>query len=118
MPNKDEHLQKARHDEEFADSLDVDNTHFLDWAVPSLFYAGLHYIEAYFAISGVHSPDHRTRDSSVRRDPNLRPLYADFNELKNYSINARYYMVPFAPSDVQKLKDCLASIKDRVTPLL
>ncbi len=108
------------------DSLDVDTTKFLDWAVTSwifyagtsLFYAGTHYIEAYFATRGVHSSDHRTRDSSVLRDPDLRPLYRDFNELKNHSINARYYMVPFVPSDVQKLKECLASIKDRLTPLL
>ncbi len=100
------------------DSLDVDTTKFLDWAVTSIFYAGMHYIEAYFATRGVHSSDHRTRDSSVLRDPDLRPLYRDFNELKNHSINARYYMVPFVPSDVQKLKECLASIKDRLTPLL
>ena len=118
MPNKKEHLVKARHNEDFVDSLDIATTKFLDWAVTALFYSGVHYIEAYFSLRNIHSPDHRSRDSDVRRDPVLRTLYRDFSELKNYSMNARYFMLPFVVSDVQKLKKNLAAIRARIEPLL
>lgn len=119
MPPRDDHRAKAEHDEQFVHSLDLSTTPYLDWAITALFYAALHYVEAYFATMKRHSPDHRTRDSAIQRDSRIRSLYADYNELKNYSINARYYMVPFGESDARNhLLPCLENIRSRVLPLL
>ena len=119
MPLKSDHLNKARHDETFVSSLDIDSTSFIDWAITAMFYAALHYVEAYFATQGKHSPDHRIRDSSIRRDLNIRKIFNDYNELKNFSINARYYMYPFKPSDVTaNLQPRLESLKTHVKHLL
>ena len=118
MPDRDEHLAKATHDEAFVDSFDINTTVFLDWVVTPLFYAALHYFEAYLATQGKHSLDHRTRDSTVLRTPALRPLFRDFGELKNLSISARYSMTAFSPADIHTLKGRLSTIKTHVTALL
>ncbi len=118
MPTKAEHQRKAEHDERFVSSLDVATTPYLDWAITALFYSGLHYVEAYFATRGVHSADHRTRDSAVQRDVSIKQLYNDYSELKNFSINARYYMVAFTPDDVRDLQGRLESIRRHITPYL
>jgi hypothetical protein len=118
VPNKDEHLKKAQLDETFVGSLDISKPGHLDWAITALFYAGLHYVEAYFATRKVHSPDHRTRDSSIRRDVSIRQIYKDYNELKNFSINARYYMYPFGAADLASLQPRLEKIKQVIAPYL
>jgi hypothetical protein len=119
MPAKNQHLNKAQHDEDFAASLDVDTTPYLDWIITGLFYSALHYVEAYFATLRVHSPDHRTRDSSICRDHKLRAIFADFSELKNFSINARYYDCRFEPRDVSRnLRPRLERVKTHILRLL
>lgn len=119
MPQKHEHVAKAKHDEEFVNSLDLSTTPYLDWAITALFYAALHYVEAYFASMKRHSPDHRTRDSAIQRDSRIRALYNDYSELKNFSINARYYVTTFSPRDVTvDLLPRLANIRTRITPML
>ena len=119
MPQKQDHVAKAKHDEEFVSSLDLATSPYLDWAITALFYSALHYVEAYFATMKRHSPDHRTRDSAIQRDSKIRGIYNDYSELKNFSINARYYMIPFSESDLRKnLLGRLANIKTRISPLL
>ena len=119
MPSKNQHLQKARHDEEFVQFLDSTAVKFTDWAATGLFYAALHYVEAYFATRGTHSPDHRARDSSVYRDKRLRQIYNDYNELKNFSINARYYIIPIATDELRlNLAPRLAAIRECVLSLV
>lgn len=119
MPPKNDHKAKAEHDKQFVDSLDLSTTPYLDWAITGLFYAALHYVEAYFATMKRHSPDHRTRDSAIQRDSRIKTIYNDYNDLKNYSINARYYMVSFTESNVRRnLLPRLDNIRSRVLPLL
>jgi hypothetical protein len=100
MPRQKDHLEKARHNESFVASFDISSTPFLDWAITGMFYSALHYLEAYFAKQGYHSPDHRTRDSTIQRDGNIRHLFVAYSELKNFSINARYSLKQFKASDV------------------
>jgi len=119
MPGKSEHLKKAQHDEQFATSLDLHSTPYLDWLVTGMFYSALHYIEAYFATLKMHSPDHRIRDSAIRRDRKISAVYNDYSELKNFSINARYYFHPFTPADVtQNLKRHLDHLKAHILSLI
>ena len=118
MSSKKDHLAKAEHDERFVEFVGSASP-FLDWAITATFYAALHYVEAYFASVGRHSPDHRARDSSIRRDPKISSIYDDYSELKNHSVNARYYMHRFRSEDLDvTLKPHLEAIKTHIKRLL
>ena len=101
MPSKDDHLAKAEHNERFAQQFDIGNSPYRDWVVTGLFYSAVHYVEAYLATQGRHSMDHSVRDSEVHRETNLRLIYNVYKNLKNDSINARYYMYPFTPTEIR-----------------
>jgi hypothetical protein len=118
LPQKNEHLDKSLATEKLARSLDLQEAVNVDWVIIMLFYAALHYIEAYFAQSGMHSRDHKQRDSSINGDPKLRPIYKEYGSMKAYSINARYFVQTFTPSDVAKVNGKFAAIKTHVTSLL
>ena len=119
MPRQKDHLEKAKHNESFVASFDLDSTPFLDWAITGMFYSALHYVEAYFAKQGYHSALHRTRDSTIQRDGNIRYLFYAYSELKNFSINARYSLKKFKASDVRlTLQPHLDSVKKTIIPLL
>jgi hypothetical protein len=96
MPREDEHLQKATHNERFADSLDLSQRSHLEWAITALFYAAVHYIEAYFAKFGFHCPDHTERAREISRDPRIRQAFKDYRELQTLSTAARYSARVFA----------------------
>lgn len=115
MPSKKEHLRKADEDEQFVAALDSSQSYNLPWAITAMFYAALHHVEGYFAGLGVHSADHRTRDSSIRRDPKLKRIYRHYSELKNFSINARYYMVRFSEADLASLWPHLKAIRTHLS---
>ncbi len=51
MGTKEGHLAKARSNEESLASLNLDNSRFLDWAITVMFYAALHYVDAFLATS-------------------------------------------------------------------
>jgi hypothetical protein len=118
MPPRDDHLAKAEHNERFAQHFDLATTPYRDWVVTSLFYSAVHYVEAYLATRGQHSTDHRVRDSQIYRDANLTQIYNEYNDLKNDSINARYYLYQFTPTEVHnhaipnhlKVKTLIASL--------
>lgn len=118
MPKKEQHLAIARHNEAFVASFDVATTSYRDWIVTGLFYAALHYVEAYFATQNYHSSDHRTRDTAIARFSETKKIYSDYSELKNHSINARYFGARFAEVDVTtNLLPCLNNIKGHLLPL-
>ena len=56
-------------------SLPLDNQARIDWASIILFYAALHYVEAYLAKMGQHLRSHTTRDLIVGKDSNLKKIY-------------------------------------------
>lgn len=119
MPNQADHLKKAQHNESFVKSFNLNSTPFLDWVITGMFYSALHYMEAYFAKQKFHSPDHRTRDSNIQRDSNLRKLFVAYSELKNFSVNARYAIKEFVASDVKgTLQPHLDLVRSTIIPLL
>ncbi len=91
MPTKTTHLTVARDNERLAGQLNLDSAPSRGWASTMSFYAALHYVEAFFSISGVHSADHRTRDSNLCRHNETLQIYDEFCELKNISTSARYF---------------------------
>jgi len=118
-PKKDLHIQVAKHNEEFATSFDLKTTKFRDWAVTVYFYTALHYVEAYLDTQNFHSADHRTRDTAMARFAGTKPIFNDYSELKNHSINARYYGKRFSEDDVVKeVQPSFKAVKDHLTKLL
>jgi hypothetical protein len=90
VPNKASHVAVARDNETLISELNLDSPAARGWAATIAFYAALHYVEAFFSLSNVHSADHRTRDSNLCRFSETLKVYDPFCELKNISTNARY----------------------------
>jgi hypothetical protein len=92
-PSKPEairHLVQARSDYGLYQELKR-RGEYLDWAVTALFYTALHLAEAglaeHFPRGGLKS--HAQRDSAIYRD--LRPIYAEYDQLHTRSNWARYH---------------------------
>lgn len=103
MPDVREHLQQASHNETFFSQINVDS--YSDWAVTVLFYAALHYLDAYLAKQGVFDPgSHDVRDPLIRQFPLTRAVARQYFRLKNFSRSARCYGARFSRSDVTGLQ--------------
>lgn len=119
MPSKQDHKTKADGNAAFALSLNLDSQTRIDWALIVLFYAAMHYVEAYLAAMSIHLRSHTTRDSYLGRDSNLRPIYAEYQDLKYYGYNARYEVCTFTANDVtDAAAKHFEKIKAQITPLL
>jgi hypothetical protein len=119
VPSKDQHLGKAIGNERFAKSLALSEPPWIEWALTAMFYAAMHYIEAYLATRGQHPRSHVTRDGFVGREPNLKRIFIDYQELKTYGLNARYEMVAFKANDVtEHATRSLETIKAHIDSLL
>lgn len=91
MPNKTTHLKVAHENELLASQMNMESGAARGWAATISFYAALHHVEAFFSRKGIHSADHRTRDSNLCRHNETMAIYEDFCELKNISTSARYF---------------------------
>lgn len=100
----DEHLKKAKHNEAFFISFDIDKTLYLDWVVNGIFYSALHYIEAYLATQDKHSDSHFSRNIFIEEDTRLgRRFYRDmYRSLHDDSNDARYNMRDFTPDEIKR----------------
>jgi len=118
LPNKPQHLKKALENESLASSLNLAVPAAPDWAITMLFYAAVHYVEAFFSKTGHHLKRHKLRVNAIQGNAQLRPLYQDYRELQTYSETARYQAVFFTSSDVVPVKQHLENVKNLITPLL
>jgi hypothetical protein len=100
VPSKLEHIAKADGNAAFALSLTLDSQTRIDWAFVALFYAAMHYVEAYLAVSHQHLKSHATRDNVIGRDACLKRIYIEYQDLKFYGFSARYEACPFRAHDV------------------
>lgn len=108
MASKDAHLRQAAHNEELYSQLS--NTKFLDWAVTGIFYAALHYVDAYLATKNIdpkyaHPPTHEVRTPLVATESNLKRIFPQYQWLKNRSEDARYRVKHFTQAEVKGLKE-------------
>jgi len=95
------HFNKAQHNEKFFNHFDVDKTEFRDWVVVGIFYAAIHYYEAYFARYGKHSYSHEARDEWIGNDSRIGDTYTEYRELKQYRRLASYKDKNFTPADIR-----------------
>lgn len=92
MAPTEDHLEKAEHNERFADFLYEAKPDFYDWVVTGAFYSAVHYVEAALARRQHHSQSHQQRDEGVRL--HLRTIYHPYRQLKDLSMRARYQLAP------------------------
>lgn len=118
MPDLAEHLLQARHNEEFFGS--IDRGLYSDWAIIALYYAALHYIDAFLATVRILDPGgHAVRDPEIRQRPELQPISHHYFRLKNRSQSARYYCARFRQGELERChRDDLGGIKAALLPLL
>jgi hypothetical protein len=88
--------------------------------VAALFYAALHWVEAYFAVTNRHAKDDRQRKSMIIADKNLWfNFYQVYGRLEDESRDARYELKSFSESDVKSLHSQeLTTIKREIAKLL
>lgn len=120
MPGRQEHLDKAAHNERFLDTFDVDSTPYLDWVVIVAFYIALHYIDAYLASRGFENiPDHRTRNNLLILDRSLGSIRDYYYQLKDDSEEARYDVRLFTTQEVNEILNVfLEPVRHHIQQLL
>ena len=96
MPSVAEHLEQVERNESLY--LDLCRLYtsvpdYTEWEVVALFYAALHYVDAWLASSEhVHSRNHAQRIGLVRSNIALRPISDQYERLYRLSVLARYEM--------------------------
>ncbi|MBW1956442.1 MAG: hypothetical protein JRI83_12120 [Deltaproteobacteria bacterium] len=109
MGSLNEHITKARHNENFIDSFDLDHSPFLDWAVNGIFYSALHYLDSYFAKRNMHPPNHTIRNQFINSTNLDVVLYGAYRQLRDDSRDARYETRAFTPDEIRH--DILPQLK-------
>lgn len=133
MPDKASHQARAEENEAFFHELRARQVRLLHWEVTALFYASVHWVQAYLAscnnsigaqppdvrLGGHHPVSHPETKSKMNQESNLRPIFKDYEDLKNRAEDARYELISFSEQDVQDLLDHAFSNVTRVLrPLL
>jgi len=120
MPLTQDHLSIAKHNEEFYQSFDWDESPYNDWVVTGIFYAAIHYIEAYLDhVLSFHSGDHNTRDSAMGKLRELKVISHDYRSLKDDSENCRYDGQAFTGDEIRNdVEPNLEKIRVHITGLL
>lgn len=119
MPNRDEHVHKAEGNEVFAAAIAPNSQTEIDWTLVVLFYAAVHYVEAYlFKQWGAHVRSHTTRDKYFGKEASLKKVFVPYSHLKFYGYNARYEVSTFTAKDTQDAAKYLSEIKAQLLPLL
>lgn len=126
--NRSDYLAKARHNEEFLES--IDKNRFCDWWVTASFYVALHYVNAFVSVSiksgfcshekikNILHPQGSFTDLRFPRDK-----FEDYMLLQNLSRKARYMQVGdhedsvcrlMKPKHVQKAEKLMNSVRTYV----
>ena len=104
MPGSVAHRQRAIENERFATQrLDASLSDDRHWVVTALFYAAVHWVDAYLALSNTHPRNHQQRQSLIRSDPNLHAIHGSYRWLEDRSREARYDLIVFSEQDIQTL---------------
>lgn len=116
---KEEHLAKAQENLRFRESLDLSLDGAAGWSVTILFYAALHYVEAYFlARRGFGCKNHFSRASEIQSDPRIRLIFPEYRDLENLSREARYDVSKFNDGDLKYALTCFQTIKGAVDAII
>ena len=96
-----EHLQAAIRNEEFAAAIGSLPERYAEWEVTALFYAALHYADAYLETQGIRPRDHSQRNRIVA---NLTNAGGAYRRLFRLSLEARYELSRFTPQEIDRIR--------------
>ncbi|MBM4041274.1 MAG: hypothetical protein FJ290_22455 [Planctomycetes bacterium] len=114
MTTREQHLAQAKANKAFYEEL-LDRPEYHDWALTVLFYAALHYVDAFLYPSD--PPDHSTRNKLISRSPTLRSLYRKYRRLQDRSQDARYECYdPTREELVKARQECYDVIESAILP--
>ena len=117
MPTLIEHLKQSENNFLLSSKLPpIEGS--TDWEITILFYAAVHYVEAYFSTNNLHYQTHGSRETAIRRDPKIAKIFRDYREMYEYSRTARYDCRYFEDTAVASVQTRLNNIKNTITPLL
>ncbi len=121
-----EYLQQAAHNLSLATEIRNNKSEYLDWAATCLFYAAVHYLNAYFVKLNIDIPRRHTtsdpnkpgRTDIVRQDPILSStIYSPYRHLIDESRDARHELMKISVADYDGfLLPQLEKIRRFVTP--
>jgi hypothetical protein len=119
MPSTKDHIKQAKHNEHFFSSLDLEKTAFKDWVVTGVFYAALHWIDAYLTVRNTQPKAHFQRDDWAKKDRKLDPIWPDYRDLKNFRGRASYEVYEFTSDEIRtevlplldSIKTCLLGLE-------
>ena len=104
-----DYMLQANHNAELASYLRREKTTYLDWAATCLFYAAIHYVNAYLTHRDVPIPRrHRTqgglrgRSNIISADASLKTIYRAYRHLDDESRDARYELKKPSPEDYDR----------------
>ncbi len=120
MPTSQEHVERAKHNQRFAEHFDLDKTEFRDWVVTGFFYSALHWIDAYLVRLNKKTDDgHASRNTLTNTEKELNPISRPYRLLYSYSRNARYNLVDFTPERIrQEVIPKLQHVREHIEKLL
>lgn len=120
-----QYLQKAAHNLAFAQYIRENKSDCLDWAATCLFYAAVHYVNAYLVKSSMPIPRRHTssdplnpgRTNIVQQNPDLSKIYRPYRHLDDESRDARYELRSISTSDYDSfLLPQIKKIKEFIEP--
>lgn len=118
MPTPSEHLHRARQNEKFAFSFDLEKTEFRDWVVVGLFLSALHYVQAVLSDKKMFPPDHRSRNSKISSEADLKAIAADYLALKKHNELARYDLQNYSSDEIKNtIRPLFETIKNHIEVL-
>ena len=79
---KEWHLRKALANEQLASTLPLSES-AVEWAITVLFYAAVHYVQAYFALDGRSYTSHPAPNKAIARDPVISVVSDAYESLYN-----------------------------------
>ena len=119
MSKKEEHVSCAEHNNSFWTSIELDSSHFIDWAITGMFYESVHWVEAFLAPKGYHSGKHVERAKNMRFFKiDLKQIQNDFDKLKQDSETARYDCYKHTADEARQLIPLTDNIKNHISQLL
>lgn len=92
MASRHDHIEQAERNERLYRLLQADRNDWTDWQITAMFYAALHYVDAYLIDRGLPEPrSHAAQASAIANDSFLRAeVGLPFTALKDVSRDARY----------------------------
>ena len=118
MPSQADHINKAERNRDFADAMRPVNPTVVGWSLVVLFYSALHYVEAFHAKHHTHCTTHKQRNGEISRNPQLSVIYRHYQELSDFSWNARYQCASYSSSELAQARESLKAVETHIQKLL